>query len=611
MNKEKDLITKEEYEKIKKSELEEACDIMGSLKHSKDKHILYRNRRGVTDIKNLLETSAELYGDKDLFRQVMKGDDHFTGISYKEVLEHVNSLGTALIEMGLKDKHIGIIGANSYEWCESYLAITGGTGVAVPLDKELNEEELKNIVIRGELQAVITDEKHYEKIKSIKASGETGIKYIINMNGEEDEDLNQGLISWIRLRSLGKKLLKEGNRKFLDTRIINTDLAVIFFTSGTTGGSKGVMLSSKNICFNVMIAQSTLKVVEDDVFFSILPIHHSYECTASFIETVYCGATLAFCRGLKYILKDMQEIRPTMFLGVPLMYENFYNKITKNIEAQGKTKILNTLFKINKVTKKLNIDVTKKAVKKITDTFGGRLHTMISGGAAIEPKILEFFNNIGITALQGYGLTECSPMIALNPDIPKFMKLKSAGRVLPFSEVKVVDKDSVGVGELCFRGPSVMMGYYKDPEATANAIKEGWFYSGDLGYVDEDGYIFITGRKKNVIITANGKNVFPEELEFYLARSPYILESMVWGNETKEKRGIYATIIPDLDNVKSELGEDYTKEDLKKLIESEVDKLNSTLAIFKKINKVIVRERDFEKTTAHKIKRFEEGNKKA
>ena len=601
-----------EYREIKAREMEEMQAMMDSINESTNPAIRYTWRRAVTDIKNILETSAELYGDKPLFLQKFDKNKPFQEISYSKVLADVNALGTALIELGLKGKHIGVIGKNCYEWAESYLAVVGGTGVVVPLDKELNEDELSQLTASGELSAVITMDKHYDIFKRIKERDDNNLKFVINAGMHNHEKADKGLLSWHKLREHGYELVEAGDRNFIDAEIINTDMAIILFTSGTTGTSKGVMLNNKNICSNVMVAQTFLNIEVGDVFFSVLPIHHTYECTCTFIESMYCGATMAFCQGLKHIVKDLQEVKPHLMLAVPLIYENFYSKITRQIKKSGKEKQLNTLIKLSKVTKRVGIDVSKPATKKITETFGGRIKTMIVGGAAIDGDIMGFFRDLGITAIQGYGLTETSPMVSLNPEDPKLIDNTSAGHLLPFVECMIADKGDDGVGEICFRGPNIMMGYYKNQESTDEVIIDGWFHTGDLGYLSDKDYVYITGRKKNVIIAANGKNVFPEELEFYLMKNECIEECMVWGDEDNEdslKRGIYATIRPSKEIIAEELGEDATDEQVREYIERIVDKQNETMPLFKRINHVIIREREFDKTTGLKIRRFVEDNK--
>lgn len=616
------LIPEKDFREIKAREMAEMQEIMDGINNSDDPKLRYQNQRPVTDIKQMLKSSAELYGERPLFWQKFSNDEPFRAITYSRAYNDVNALGTALIEMGLKGKHIGIIGKNCYQWAESYYTVIGGVGIVVPLDKELSESELKQLTQSGELTAVIADEKHYGIFKDIMDEGETDLTCVIGMELEEDEKKGRGknrkgaVLSWTKLRAEGYELVENGNRDYIDAQIVNTDMAEILFTSGTTGIAKGVMLSNRNLCTDIMISQAQLEVLPADIFFSVLPIHHSYECTSTLLEGTYCGASMAYCRGLKYITKDLEEVRPTMLLAVPAIYDNFYSKIIRNVRKQGKEKMLMNLLKVNRVTQKVGLNIAKSATKQITDIFGGRMKILITGGAAIDIKIMDFFNDMGIKAVQGYGLTECSPMVALNPDVRKDMRNKSCGYVFHYIDTKIVDKDSDGNGEICFRGPNVMMGYYKNPEATAEVMDdEGFFHTGDVGYM-EDGYVYITGRKKNVIITANGKNVFPEELEFYILKHDLIEECMVWGNETGDNgdvndRSICATVRVSQEEAEKELGKEYTDEQLQALVEGVIDEVNEDLPLFKKIKHVVVRKRDFNKTTGLKIRRFVSDNRNA
>lgn len=608
-------IPAEEYKEIRRKEREEMDRIQEQIDNWSNPRVQYRGHHIPVDLKDMLETTVARFPERTLFKQKFNRNEPFREITFRQVLDDVYALGTAFLDLGLREKKIGVIGKNSYQWCETYLAVTGGVGVIVPLDKELHEEELKQLTVKGELSAVITVEnKYYETFKAIKESGESQLEYVINAAMEEDESLKDGYISWNKLRETGRKAVHNGDRKYIDAPVVNTDLSVILFTSGTTDVSKGVMLNQKNLVLDTYLAQTLLEVRQgEDTFFSILPLHHTYECTATFLECVYNGTTMAICQGLKYIVKDMQETQPNLLLGVPVIFENLYNKITRNVRKSGKEKQLNTLFRINRVTKKIGLDISKQATKQITELFGGKLRTVICGGAAVDGDILDYFGNLGFRSVQGYGLTECSPVIALNPDSAKFINNKSAGYLFPLSECKIVDKDEDGRGEICFRGPTVMMGYYKDPERTAEAIdSDGWYHTGDLGYIDEQEYVYITGRKKSIIITGNGKNVYPEELEYYLQKSEYISESMVWGDETNEnptRRGIYATIRVNKEAIEDKFGADYSKEQVTEFINREVDKANENLPLFKKITHVIIRDREFNKTTTHKILRRDEDNK--
>ncbi len=629
-----------DYLSKKNLEMERAQGVIDRLNCSKNPYINHKHSRAIVDLKQMLESSVNLYGDNVAFWQKFKKNEAFKGITYKEAFADINGLGTSLIFRGLKDKRIAVIGENCYQWATSYLAAVCGVGEVVPLDKELSSRDLKQLVIEAEAAAVLFSNKYEEMFLEMKASGDTSIETLVNFNRAEHlcnaeshtesavengnsslEDNEAIVISWSKLIEEGKTLINAGNREFLDAEIDSDKMSILLFTSGTTGISKGVMLSHRNICENLMTAPTILNVNTWDVFFSILPVHHTYECTCGFLMPLYKGASIAYCEGLKYIQKNLQEVRPTMILGVPLIFESLYKNIMKNIRKQGKESIVKKVLAINRVTKKIGIDLNKKLLKDIYKVFGGRMRVLISGGAAIDPDILGFFNDLGFIAVQGYGLTECSPMAALNPDIHKYMRNKSVGHVLPEMEVKIENPDEEGVGEICFKGPNIMLGYYNMPEETAKVLRDGWFYTGDLGYKDDENFVYITGRKKNVIITKNGKNVFPEELEYFLGRVPYVSESMVWAPEsdTGQDISIVATIKPDMDEIKEALiakspenelsDEEIQISDIEVLLWEEVDKINKDLPLFKRIKKINVRLEDFEKTTGKKIKRFVSENK--
>ena len=597
------------YAQMKDAEMKRAKAFVKAISESTDPYVRYKESRPITDIKHMFETSAELYGDNVAFMQKFEKDAPYTAITYKQALADVNGLGTALINRGLKGKRVAVIGETCYQWESSYLAVLCGTGVVVPLDKELGEQELKAQIIDAEVSGVIFGGKFANLFREMKASGDTKLEVLVDFDIEAHEE---EILSWKALVQEGKALVAQGDRQFLDAEIYGDEMSVILYTSGTTGIAKGVMLSHYNLASNLMSAPTILKVNPTDIFFSVLPVHHTYECTCAFLMPLYKGAAIAYCQGLKYITKNLEEVKPTMLLGVPVLIETLYKKIWKNVRAKGKEKMLKRLLAMNRKTKKMGVSISKPFTKEILEVFGGRMRVIISGGAAIDPEILQFFNDLDIVCVQGCGLTECSPMTALNPDVEKDMRLASVGHLLPGMEVRIAEPDEDGVGEICYKGDNVMLGYYKNPEATAEVMEDGWLHTGDLGYVDKENFIYITGRKKNVIITKNGKNVFPEELEYYLSAVPYISESMVWGEEVEDGNDmtIAATVTLDEEEISEALGEAFTEEDAKELVWEAVDKINEKLPYYKKIKKLRIRREDFEKTTGKKIKRFVEGNKK-
>jgi len=601
------MLNTEEYKALKAKDMELTLAMIERVKNSADPTVRYRDIRPITDIKHMLETSVKLYGERPAFWVKKDRGADYSPITYGETLEDVNGLGTSLIEGGLKGKKIAVIGENCYEWAVSYLAVICGTGIVVPLDKELPTNEIKQLIISSECSAAIFTDKFEEAFIKIKESGEARLEALVNMERKESSD---GVLSMRELIDAGKHLLSAGNRDFTDAQIMRDEMSVILFTSGTTGVSKGVMLSHGNLITDIMLAPTVFFVCPDDMFFSVLPIHHTYECTCGFLIPLYKGASIAYCEGLKYIAKNLQEAKPTMFLGVPVLFESLYKKIWQNARKQGKENALKKMIALNRKTKKIGIDIGPLFLKDIKAAFGGRLRVIICGGAAINPEVLQGLRDFGILAIQGYGLTETAPIGALNPDSAPINE--SAGRALPEMKAKIDDPDhETGIGEICLAGGHVMLGYYNNPEATAEALKGGWYHTGDLGRMDEKGYIYITGRKKNVIITKNGKNVYPEELEYYLSNVPCVLESMVWekGSDDGEDAVIIASIVPNVEEAAARLGTGYGREELEKLLWTEIDKINAEQPYFKRIKRIVLREEEFEKNTSKKIKRFVESNK--
>ena len=565
-----------------------------------------KESRPITDVKNLLESSTELYGDNVCYLQKWDPKGEYESITYKEVLADVHGYGTWFMDKGMDGKRVAVIGPNCYQWCSTYLAVCG-FGCIVPLDKELNAEELKSQIQRSEASAVVFDKKHLDVFKQMKADGDTPLQLLVNMDADEEAD---GVYSWKQAIAEGKKLVEEGHREYIEHEVDNEAMSILIFTSGTTGKPKGVMLSQRNVCAELMIAPTTFDLMEEDCYLSFLPLHHTYECTCCFLMAMYKGSSVAFCQGLKYITKNLKEVRPTMMLAVPALYEKLYHTIWKNVRKQGKEKMLKSVIKVNRVTKKVGLDLGNKFFGEIRDIFGGRMKTLICGGAKIDPEILDGLQDFGFNALQGYGLTEAAPMGAFNPqDAPNS---RSVGVPFPGQEIKVINENEEGIGEICIKGPNLMLGYFKDPEETAKVLdSEGWFHTGDLGYIDKDGYTYLTGRAKNVIITKNGKNVYPEELEYLLGLIPFVVESFVFedtkatGNDTL----IVASIKTDAEELSEVLGDEYTEDDVMKLLWEEVDKINADAPAYRMIRKIIHRKRDFVHNTSSKLIRFNEDNK--
>ncbi len=590
--------------------LDWALNFIDSINADPSKYVIYKQSRPIANLKHMMVTTTDLYPNNTAFMMKFPGTKEYESISFTRVLEEMNALGTALIAKGLKGKRIAVCGENCYYWCLSYLAAVCGVGVVVPLDKELPDGDLKGLAAAAEVACVFTTKKHQAMFEEMLKDHEGSMEYVVGMYTKPEEAGD--VLSLEALIEEGKKLIAAGETSYINAQIDEEAMGILLYTSGTTGLSKGVMLSHKNICADLMSAPNLLEVLPTDRFFNVLPLHHTYACTCDFLVPMYKGACMAFCEGLKYIQKNLKEVKPTLFLGVPAIFEALYKTINKNIKKQGKDKTVAKVLKINKFTKKIGLDLVPKFMGQILDVFGGELRTIIAGGAAMDPIITDFFCDLGFRAVQGYGLTECSPIAALNPDKRELANPAAAGRVLPMFDAKIVDAGEDGNGEICIKGDHVMLGYYQMPEQTSEVLVDGWYHTGDLGYMDENRFIFITGRKKNVIITSNGKNVYPEELEYKLSLSKFVSESMVWADEDEQGHDvrIVATIIPEKEEVEAVLGADAPADKVLELLQGEVDKLNDQEPIFKQIKKVVLRTEPFVKNTSAKIKRFEAANKK-
>jgi len=542
--------------------------------------------REIKDIKQLFNDSCKIYAGNTAFMQ-KRNSDVYENITYSEAQKDVDGLGTAFGDLGLDKKRIAIIGENRYEWAISYLATITGTNIVVPLDRQLSIMELKNCLKRANVSAVIYSPKVEEKINEVKKELQY-IKHFISMDNIYD------------LINKGKEKIERGYTNFQDVKINENEMRVLLFTSGTTSESKAVMLSHKNIVANLRAQCQMIKFTPEDTFLSILPLHHCFECTCGFLNPIYRGATIAYCEGLRHIQKNMQEVHPTTVLAVPLIYETMYKKIWETIDKKGKTKLIKSMIKFTNTFKGLK----KKVFKEIHKSFGGNIKILIAGAAAISPEVSKGYRDFGINLIQGYGLTECSPIVTLNRTVD--YNDKSIGYALPDMEVKIENANEEGIGEIVAKGENVMLGYYQNPNATKEVIKNGWFYTGDLGYMDEKGFFYITGRKKNVIITKNGKNVYPEEIESMLNKSLFIKESMLCGKEGKNDTKIHAKIVLDEEYIKDL---NLTKEELKEKVWNEIKLINENLVIYKHVTGFDIMEKEFEKTTTMKIKRYIESEK--
>ena len=522
-------------------------------------------------------------------------DVTYENITYKEFLKQVNALGTGLYNLGMKGKRIAIISKNRYEWVLSFVSLLLGGIVAVPIDKDLEFGEFENSLVRSKADAIIFDSKYEDSLKEIRANGKTNLKeYICMDESKEFKNLQ-------KIKEKGQELIDSGNDKYIKCDIDNNALAELVFTSGTTSESKVVMLSNYNLARNISDMQLVEDFRESDVNLAFLPLHHTFGSTGQLIM-LSSGLTTAFPDGLRYIAQNLKEYHVTFFVGVPLLIESIYKKLNKEIEKQGKTKLIKALKVFTNFLLKLHIDIRRKVYKSIIDELGG-LRFVISGAAALDKEVEKGFNDLGILTVQGYGLTEASPvLIAENY---KYRRYGSIGFPMPSVKVKIVDKNEEGVGELIAKAPNVMMGYYEDEVATNETIKDGWLYTGDLAYIDKDGFVYITGRKKNVVVLKNGKNIYPEELEFLINKLDIVKDSMVFGIPKEDDLLLSAKVQYDEEYVKANYP-DADEEKIEKIIWEEIKEINKTLPTYKYIKNLIVTKEEFIKTTTAKIKRHEE-----
>ena len=569
---------------------------------SKDPYANLYEVTEVHDLRDVIKKRVKEFPGNPVFLVKEKKGGEYVPISTEKYDHDIDSLGTYFLNTVRKGARIAIFAETRYEWYVTYLATTNGTGCVVPLDKELPVEDIENMLERAEVDIVVFSKSKKDIIDAVYGKV-ASVKHYICM----DETKDERFLYFYDCLKQGEDKLAAGDKVFTEATIDPEEMTILLFTSGTTAKSKAVMLCQRNICKNLMSMFSMLYIDRNDVWLSVLPLHHTYECTCGFLGQVYRGTTVAICEGLRYIQQNLQEAKPTAILMVPIMLELFYKKIMKQVNSDPKTaaklkkgiKIANALHLSNKMRKKL--------FKQIHDVFGGRMRLIILGGAPVNPEVLKFFQDVGFLCVQGYGLTECAPILALNRDVA--FKNEAAGLPLPGCTVKILNPDSDGIGEFISKGDNNFLGYYKDPENTAAALDdEGYYHTGDLGYIDKDGFCIITGRKKNVIIAKNGKNVFPEEIEYLLSLSPYVAESVVSGVEDEVKNDIVitATIFPDLEEVKAKLGteDDPTEEQIEEILKQVVADTNERLENYKKIKKTVLRMTEFEKNTSKKIKRY-------
>ncbi len=562
----------------------------------KEKKIEFHDFQNVREI---IRNSVEKFADKTAFTIKINKDKNvsYRKITYKKLGRQIDSLGTELIKQGLKDKRVAVISKNRYEWVLSYLAVLNGVGIVVPLDKGLPDQEIISSLQRSRADAVIFEEKYLELMKQIKAEQCTNVKKFIIMDDIEEK----GFLNLNQMIKDGDASINSGNREYLDAKIDNDKMSVILFTSGTTSLAKAVMLSHRNIASNVTGMRPYYRFYDTDVNMAFLPFHHTFGSTGIVIM-LSDGVNNVFCDGLRYIQENLKEYKVSVFVCVPLILEAMHKRIMKTVEKTGQMKKLEKGKKISNSLLKIGIDVRRKIFKNIIDELGGKLRFVISGAAALNKQVGDDFNAFGIYTVQGYGLTETSPVVAAEDE--KTLGHGTVGKPLFNVKVKIDNKDKDGIGEIAVKGPSVMLGYYEDEEATNEVLKDGWFYTGDLAYYDEHHCIKITGRKKSVIVLKNGKNIYPEELENLISELPYVAENMVFGYPKGDDLIVSAKIV-----YNKEFFKGISKDEIESKIWDDIKEINAGLTKFKHIKKIIVTDEPMIKTTTAKVKRFEEIDK--
>ena len=591
----------EGLEKIEEMQVE--YDPQKQLEVKKDK----RNYEPTTyqTIKEVFEQSSKLYKDRTfILEKFNHKDEKFTEITFGEFHDDVIGLGTGLDKvLNLKDKTVVIIGENTYQWYVSYMAMLCSEGIAVPVDKELPPNEIENVIKRSKAAAVIYSKKKEEVIKKVK-DNLPEVTYFIEMYSDEPVQGRDVGANYVMQR--GKEFVAAGVKDFEKVAIDPDEFKVLIFTSGTTSQSKGVMICNRNLAENINAVSAYVKLTPEDRLFSVLPLHHTYESTIGFLLPLATGTSIAVCEGLKYIVPNLKETSPTAMLAVPILIENLYKKINDNIVKSKKDKLVKSMIHVTNALKSVNVDIKRKVFSEIYDNLGGKIRIIVSAAAPIDAKIGKWVQDIGITFLQGYGLTETSPIAALTPEFEP--KVGSAGKPVICAEIKIDHPNEKGEGEVLIKSKTLMLGYYENEEATKEAIQDGWFHSGDIGYLDEEGFLYITGRSKNVIVTQNGKNIYPEEIELLLGQIEEIKECMVYGKEEEKGKELIITakVIPNMEKIEEKYGKNIDEKKVHDIIWEEIKKVNKKLTSYKAVKNLEIKHDEFEKTTTMKIKRYAE-----
>ncbi len=554
-----------------------------------------------SNIREIIYNSVKLYPNNNAFiikKDIKKAEYKY--VTYKQFLDDINCFGTALFNLGLKDKRVAICGSNCYEWVLSYATNLMGNIVSVPLDKGLMLGEFESSLIRSKADCIVFDSKHEDMIKEIRENGKTCLKeYICMSESDEFKTVEQ-------LLEKGKNLRKLGKDDYENVQINNEDMKILLFTSGTTSVSKAVMLSERNIAENIYSMQLVEKLYPTDVNLALLPFHHVFGSTG-ILMMLASGICNCFPDGLRYIAQNMKEYKVSVYIGVPQLIELMYKKIMDEVEKQGQLEKVKKGIKISNLLLKFHIDIRRKLFKKIIDAVGGNLRFIVNGAAALDKDVSKGFNDLGIHTIQGYGLSETAPVLCAEND--KYLKPGSIGKPMPNVEIEIFNPDEDGIGEIRVKGPNVFLGYYENEEATKESLKDGWFYTGDLGYIDKNNFVFLTGRKKNMIVLKNGKKVFPEEFEYLINDLEEVKDSMVFGLP-KDNDDILLSVKVQYDkDYMEKVYPDKSKEDYEKIIWDKIKEINKTVPKYKYIKNMILTDEEFILTSTGKIKRYEEMKK--